>query len=181
MSGLHHRDVGGVGAMLLSEDVDCEVICDGLHLSPEYLDILFRVKDTSRFMMISDSNYIAGAKPGRYRNTSGLETIMDEEGVNRDIDGRISGSTKSVLYGMKVLNKKLNMPMETIVRMSSFNAAKKYGFTAKGSLSVGKDADFVVIDDDFNAVCTCVEGEIVHRRDNPNVQYNPFYVKLFNM
>lgn len=181
MSGLHHRDVGGCGAMLLSDDVDCEVICDGLHLVPEYLRILFQVKDTSRFMMISDSNYIAGAKPGHYMNSRNMETIIDEDGINRDSDGRISGSTKSVLYGMKILTEKLNMPMETVVRMASFNASKKYGFKHKGSIAVGKDADFVIINQNFQSVCTCVEGEIVHRIEQPAIEYNPFYKKLFNM
>ena len=33
MTGLHHRDVGVAGASLLSDKVDCELICDGLHVS----------------------------------------------------------------------------------------------------------------------------------------------------
>ncbi len=44
MSGIHHRNMGGLGACLLNEKVFCEVICDGLHIAPPMLEIMFRVK-----------------------------------------------------------------------------------------------------------------------------------------
>ena len=54
MTDMHHRDVGGLGAALLNDDVMCEVICDGMHICNEMLKIYFRVKSTDKFMMISD-------------------------------------------------------------------------------------------------------------------------------
>jgi N-acetylglucosamine-6-phosphate deacetylase len=48
-------------------------------------------------------------------------------------------------------------------RMSSLNAAREIGFSAaKGSLEVGKDADLVIMDADFNVHLTMVEGNVVY-------------------
>ena len=65
MTGLHHRDIGGLGAALNHENVECEVICDGLHISLEMLKLYFKLKDPSRFMMISDCSGMAGAPGGQ--------------------------------------------------------------------------------------------------------------------
>lgn len=64
---------------------------------------------------------------------------------------------------MKNLVKNMELPLETVCRMASLNPATVYGFgDKKGSLRVGKDADFAVIDDDFNCICTYREGRKVY-------------------
>jgi N-acetylglucosamine-6-phosphate deacetylase len=46
--------------------------------------------------------------------------------------------------------------------MSSLNAARAIGVSSrKGSLEVGKDADLVLLDEDFNVKLTVAQGEIV--------------------
>ncbi len=45
----------------------------------------------------------------------------------------------------------------------------------KGSLKAGKDADFVVISDDYQAIATYSEGRKIFDRDN----YEPIYKKSF--
>jgi N-acetylglucosamine-6-phosphate deacetylase len=46
---------------------------------------------------------------------------------------------------------------------SSLNGARAIGVSShKGSLEVGKDADLVLLDEDFNVKLTVVEGEIVY-------------------
>ena len=54
------------GACLLNDNVECEVICDCLHVSAEMLEIMFRVKNYDKFMMISDSTPTSGAPEGKY-------------------------------------------------------------------------------------------------------------------
>lgn len=165
MTGLHHRDIGTLGACLTRPEVDCEVICDGLHISMEMIDIYFRIKDRSRFMMISDNVKYAGMPAGVYGGMSGDErsdrkTIrITDDGFVLSETGRLSGSSKPILYGIGNLVEKLHIPLEEVVKMSGLNPARKYGFAdRKGSLAVGKDADFVVIDDQYQVVETWREG-----------------------
>ena len=177
MSGIHHRNMGGLGACLLDEDLWCEVICDGLHVAPEMLKLMFKVKPYEKWMMISDNAPIAGAPIGRY-SFGWLDVNVDEQGFCLSDTGRLCGSTKPVLYGMGVLHNVLGIPMETIVEMASLNPCKAYGFDKeKGSLTVGKDADFVVITDDYKALYTYCNGRKVYDYEVDTDVFNPEFIK----
>lgn len=164
MTGMHHRDVGGLGAALLNDQVMSEVICDGMHICPEMLRIFFRIKNPSRFMMVSDSTPLGGAPVGTYKGWDpSMTQNVTKEGFILSDTGRLCGSGQPVLFGIGVLAEKVGLPMETIVRMAALNPAVKYGFEEhKGSIREGKDADFVVISDDYHAVATYVNGVKVY-------------------
>lgn len=167
MSGLHHRNMGGLGAAILNDDVFNELICDGLHVRNEMIDIILRVKHNAfdKVLMISDNSHFGGFPAGHYESDfmgGGVVTIT-EEGFCLTDTGRLAGSAKPVLYGMGNLVKNLHLPLETVSRMASLNPCKVYGFAdRKGSLVIGKDADFAVIDDDFNCLYTYREGKKIY-------------------
>ncbi len=174
MVGIHHRDIGGLGVMLDDDRVQCEVICDGLHNCLEWLHLMFKTKSHDKFMMISDSVSMAGAPVGRYDVGGVVAENVTPEGFLKDDDGRLCGSTKSVLYGISNLVEKLHMPLEEVIKMSSLNACRFYGFDdRKGSIKIGKDADLTVISDDYKALATYVEGKKVFDRKIEKPLYNP--------
>ena len=185
MTGLHHRDVGTAGAALLNDDVWCELICDGLHVSLEMVRLALRMKDHDKIMMISDNVAFAGAPIGFYDGTAmGSSADSDralievtEEGYCLSKTGRLSGSSLPVIFGVRNLVKKLGMPLEEVVRMSSYNQSVKYGLASKGELLCGKDFDAVVIDDDFNVISTWVEGRKVFDSATDSVSINPQFLK----
>src|SRR4030067_3571279 len=55
MRGFHHREPGIVGFGLLNQDIFIEVIADPFHLNPKTLDLIFRIKNPDRIILISDS------------------------------------------------------------------------------------------------------------------------------
>lgn len=174
MVGIHHRDIGGLGVMLMDPRIQCEVICDGLHVSLDFIEMMFRIKDPSRFMMISDSVQLAGISPGRYEIGWFTPMNVTKEGFVRDDDGRLMGSSKSVLYGIGNLVEKLHIPLEQVIKLSSLNAAEYYGFgNETGSIKDGKYADLVVIDDQYHALATYVHGKKVFDRKKETPQFNP--------
>jgi len=163
MSGIHHRHMGGLGACLLDEDLWCEVICDGLHVNNEMLKLMFKVKPYEKFMMISDNVPIAGAPIGRYNLIGFLPVIVDDKGFCLSDTGRLCGSTKPVIYGISNLVNNLSIPLETCLKMAAENPAIVYETAdTKGTLTVGKDADFVIIDDSYNVLETYSEGRKVY-------------------
>ena len=181
MVGIHHRDIGGLGVMLMDPRIECEVICDGLHVCMDFIEMMFRIKDRSRFMMISDSVKIAGIAPGRYNIGWVTPLNVTNEGFVVDDDGRLLGSSKSVLFGIGNLVEKLHIPLEEVIKMSSLNPCTYYGFgQTKGSIVIGKDADFVVISDDYKAQATYVEGKKVFDRkiEEPKFNPNPTFITL---
>ena len=174
MSGLHHRNMGGLGAALLSDEVYNELICDGLHVRNEMIEIIFRIKNDPfhKIMMISDNVHLGGLKPGRYEGPFGPCNIT-EEGFCLTDTGRLAGSAKPVLYGMKNLVKNMHMPLEKVCVMSSLNPCEVYGFAdRKGSLRSGKDADFAIIDKDFNCLYTYREGKKIYDHTTDTDLYN---------
>lgn len=173
MSGIHHRNMGGLGACLLNDDVYNELICDGLHISNEMLELMLRVKKDpfNKVMMVSDSGTVAGAPVGRYC-MFGYDVHIDERGFCLTDTGRLMGSTLPVIKGIKNLVQNMNMDLSDVLRMSSANPAKVYGADAKGTLEAGKDADFVVLDDDFNVLLTYREGKCIYDHEKDTDLYN---------
>lgn len=139
MTGLHHRDIGGLGASLNNENVECEVICDG-RISAWKCSSVFQAERSVTLMMISDCSGMAGAPIGKYKGWHpGMIISITPEGFCLSDTGRLCGSSKPVLYGIGNLVEKLGMPMSTVSRMASLNPAKKYGLAdRKGSLEIGK-------------------------------------------
>ena len=188
MTGLHHRDIGTLGACLFRDEVDCEIICDDMHVSLDMIRLYFKVKDQSRFMMISDNVKYAGLPAGHYKgrptdSNSDRKTIhITEDGFVLSETGRLSGSSKPVIYGIKNLVTKLNIPLEDVIKMSSLNPAKKYGFDdRKGSIAIGKDADFVVINHDFDVKETWIEGQKLFDAKTDQLKYNETYIKEYKL
>ena len=180
MSGIHHRNMGGLGAAILNDDVYNELICDGLHVRNEMIEIIFRVKKDAfnKIMMISDNSHLGGMKPGRYEGVFGPCNITDEGFCLTDT-GRLAGSAKPVLYGIKNLVTKMNIPLEKVCIMASLNPCKVYGFAdRKGSLRIGKDADFAIIDKDFNCLYTYREGRKIYDHETDKDLANPETEKL---
>lgn len=172
MRGIHHREVGALGAVLLEPDMYNELICDFFHICPDMIRIMFKLKSYDRFLLISDSTPLAGAKPGKYK-AFGMEITVGEDGLVKNSEGRIFGSSKPVLYGIGNLVEKLGVPLEKAVIMASFIPARVFGLDgAKGSIKEGKDADFAVIDDQYNAVATYVEGQLAYSAESREALFN---------
>lgn len=183
MSGIHHRNMGGLGAALLSDDVFNELICDGLHVSNEMIKMMFRIKNGAfeKFMMISDNVPMAGAPVGRYDLPGMFEVNIDEKGYCLSDTGRLCGSTLPVIKGIANLARNLQLPLETIVKMSSLNPAKVYALAHKGYLAVGMDADLVVIDDEYNVQQTFSEGRKVFDKQIDHDLFNPAFMAKYSL
>lgn len=172
MTDIHHRDVGGIGAGLLNDSVTCEMICDGMHNCNEMLQIYLKVKNHDLLEMISDCTPLSGAPEGTY-SAYGLTVNVTKDGFVLTDTGRLMGSSQPVLYGIKNLVENIHVPLEECLKMACVNPCKKYNFfDTKGSLEEGKDADFVLIDEDYKVVSTYSRGVEVYNRDKDGILFN---------
>jgi N-acetylglucosamine-6-phosphate deacetylase len=67
MSGLHHRRPGVVGAVLISDDITTELICDGVHLHPAAIEVAYPLQRRDRIAMITDMT-LGGLPDGEHDN-----------------------------------------------------------------------------------------------------------------
>ncbi len=161
---IHHREPGALGGYLLDDRVDCELICDLYHIHPEMVRLIIKIKSIDKICLISDSIEAAGINPGEY-NYLGRKALVDENGWSKLPDGTISGSTKDIMYGFKNLVKTLGFTMEEAIKMACTNPARLSNvLEIKGSIEVNKDADLVVIDDEYNVLYTFVEGKLEYEK-----------------
>src|SRR3972149_6986752 len=75
MRGLHHREPGIAGFGLLNQDIFIEVIADPFHLNPKTLDLIFRIKNRDRIILVSDS--VKGTKTSECEKGQG---VVDDSG-----------------------------------------------------------------------------------------------------
>ncbi|MBR2066000.1 MAG: N-acetylglucosamine-6-phosphate deacetylase, partial [Kiritimatiellae bacterium] len=81
MNGLTSREAGMVGAVLDSDNVNAELICDGIHISPATLRITFKSLGEDRTVVISDAMMAAGLEDGEY--TLGGQKVIKKDGAAR--------------------------------------------------------------------------------------------------
>jgi N-acetylglucosamine-6-phosphate deacetylase len=163
MSPLGHREPGVVGAALLCPEIRCELIADNIHVHPEVMNLLYRVKGREGIILISDAVEAAGLPDGDYR-VDGRD-VMVKDGAVRLPDGTLAGSTLTMDRALRNLAKATGEHLESLWPTTSLNAARAIGIDdRKGRLAVGLDGDVAILDPDGTVWMTIAEGRIVYSR-----------------
>ncbi|MQS39773.1 N-acetylglucosamine-6-phosphate deacetylase [Streptomyces katsurahamanus] len=149
MPPLGHRAPGPIAALLEDERVTVELINDGTHLHPAALELAFHRAGAGRVAFITDAMDAAGFGDGRYQLGPLAVDVID--GVARLVEGgSIAGSTLTLDTAFRRAATVDRIPVQDIVQAISANPAKLLGaYDRIGSLEPGKDADLVVLDDEF--------------------------------
>lgn len=159
MTAMTHRKPGVVGAVLSDARVSTEMICDTYHVNPALYELVNTLKG-DKLVMITDCLRAGGLEEGEY--DLGGQTVVLKDNLCRLLDGTIAGSVLTLNKGVYNVLSHTTLPVHTCVNMASLNPAKALGVQkTKGSIEVGKDADFFLADDQFNACGTFIGGEKV--------------------
>ena len=159
--GFHHREPGVFGAVMASDEVTAELIGDAVHAHPGAMKMLVRCLGTDRVVLITDAMAGAGLPDGEYDLVGHKVTVRN--GLATTADGTIASSTATLNRCVRNLNQLVGVPLLDAVKMASLNPARAMGFASRlGSLSVGKDASLVVIDEQVNVYLTMVKGQVVY-------------------
>ena len=145
MPTLHHRDGGAVCSALLG-DAYVELICDGIHISPEMIRLAYKCKGSDKVTLVSDSMEATGCSDGDY--TIAGNTVVVKDGVARTEGGALAGSTLSLFDAVKNLSEFCMIDFAKALPCATVNPAKQIGvFDRYGSIDVGKNADLIIIND----------------------------------
>lgn len=157
MTPLAHRAPGVVTAAMNS-DVSCEVIVDTFHVSPVFYDMLWKLKGR-KLCFITDCLPAGGLPYGEY--TLGGTKIIYRDIVCRLEDGTVAGSVLPLNKGVWNVYTNSSIPLYECVNGATLNPATTIGVAdKKGSIDVGKDADIIITDNEFNVQKTIIGGEI---------------------
>lgn len=157
MRGIHHREMGLAGFALTDKRVECEMICDLVHLTAECIRLIYSCRGASHISMISDSGVFAGMPDGEYIIMNVRRTVKD--GRCLLADGTIAGSCETLYTGVKNLLE-MGIPMGDVSRMASMTPAKAIGIDKRtGSLTPGKQADIVILDERYTIRAVFARGD----------------------
>ena len=158
MRGIHHREPGCAGAMLLAP-ATVEVIADGVHLHDAILELIARTKSPGDILLISDCMCAGGLTDGQYR--LGEMDVAVEDGVVRTPSGSLAGSTLTLDAAVARMARASGLDFRAAVHAASLAPARFLGIDADyGSIAPGKAADLAIFDGD-RVRATIVGGSLV--------------------
>jgi N-acetylglucosamine-6-phosphate deacetylase len=159
MSPLHHREPGVVGGALLYDDLFTEIICDGIHIHPEVVKLLFKVKPHDKVVAITDSVALNGMPDGTYgRRMVRGKLITLTNGIT------IAGSSLTMDQAVKNMVS-WGIELHKAIRSATANPAKLLGLTDRGVIAQGLRADLLRLDKNLDIKEIYVEGvnEVSHQ------------------
>lgn len=163
MPGFHKRREykyeGTVESIYLIDDMDVEVVADGIHVPPTILRLIYKIKGVEHACVITDALACAASDS----NVAFDPRVIIEDGVCKLADrSALAGSVATMDRLIRTLVQKADIPLEDAIRMASETPSKIMGvYDRKGSLQKGKDADILILDQDLNIRAVWAMGKLV--------------------
>ncbi|MEM3026260.1 MAG: N-acetylglucosamine-6-phosphate deacetylase [Thermoproteota archaeon] len=162
MQPIHHRAPGPAIAVFESKDVTVQIISDGVHIHPSMVRFATRVLGDDRIVLITDGVRSTGLPDGKYVY-DGVEFISSN-GTAKYPNGTLIGTSAGMNELAKRFIRFTDMPLTTVAKVASYNPAKLLGIEeCKGSIEEGKDADMVVMKNDFSVRMSFIGGSLFER------------------
>ncbi|HTG89396.1 MAG TPA: N-acetylglucosamine-6-phosphate deacetylase [Vicinamibacterales bacterium] len=158
-----HREPGLVGAILSSERVAAEVICDGVHVHSEVVRMAVSTKGTARMMAITDGVAVAGMPEGSTALLGGRQIRVNKSAAYLE-DGTLAGSVATMDRVFRFLVRDVGLSLVDAVHLCSTTPAAELSLTDLGTITKDAIADLVVLDRDFHVKQTYVAGRLVYNR-----------------
>ncbi len=162
MRGFHHREPGCIGAILLDQRVLAELIVDGHHCHPAALQLALRMKGVAGLVLVTDAMR-AKCCDSTGQFDLGGQSVVIQEGAARLKNGTLAGSVLTLAQAVKNMLRFTDCRLADLINLTSTNPAKALRMDAhKGSITSGKDADLIVLDENLEVVLTVSRGSITY-------------------
>ena len=147
-----------------SKEVYAELITDGIHVHPVMVRAAFALLGEDRVVLISDSLRSTGMPDGIY-DLGGQKVKKEGKRCTLVEGGNLAGSVSNVFDCMKTAVQLMKIPFKKAILASTINPAKSLGVEKElGSISVGKRADYLILDNDFNLKAVYQSGREIERK-----------------
>ncbi|HXE08964.1 MAG TPA: N-acetylglucosamine-6-phosphate deacetylase [Acidobacteriaceae bacterium] len=168
MRALDHREPGIAGVVLDERELYAELICDGIHVSEEFVRLWFRAKGRARAILVTDGISATGMPDGDYL-LGGLEVTVANGRCLLKSDlaaGKetLAGSVLTMDRAVANLEAFLGAGLGAAVRAASTNPARMLGMETLGDIAADQPANFNVYAADGRLERTVLRGREVANR-----------------
>lgn len=154
-------------ATLLRDDISIELIADGRHIPKEHMLVAYRFKGPDNLALITDAMRAAGTNVRRSilgAKDGGVPVVISEDVAQLPDYSFYAGSIGTMDRALRVAHVQYGIPLVETSRMLSLTPARLMRCDdRKGSLEIGKDADVVVMDEEFSVRQVFVGGVLCHQ------------------
>jgi N-acetylglucosamine-6-phosphate deacetylase len=165
MRRLDHREPGIAAVVLDADSLYAELICDGIHVAPEFVRLWLRSKGDDRAILMTDGMSATGMPDGDYMLGEFAVTVRDGKCVSAgDLANGVetlAGSVLTMDRAVANLQHYTGASLTTAVRLASRNPARMLGLDQLGAVAVGQPANFNVFSADGTLQRTILHGRAV--------------------
>jgi N-acetylglucosamine-6-phosphate deacetylase len=157
MRPLDHREPGILGVVLTEDPLFAELICDGVHNTPEMVKIWWRSKGPERAILVTDAMSAAGMPDGEYMLAGYKVQVLAGKASFGDV---LAGSVLTLDKALTNFLAFTGASVQDGLRLLTANPAKMTGFSHQtGSLRIGGPANLIAVDEAGRLVASIVNGK----------------------
>lgn len=155
-----YRRLGVIESAYLLDDMYAEIICDGKHLPPELVKLLYKIKGADHIALVTDSLALAGTEQ-THGFMQDIEFVI-EDGVCKLMDrSAFAGSIATADRLVRVAVKEAEISLLDAIKMMTSTPARIMKLKNKGRIARGFDADIVVFDENINIKNVFAKGNFI--------------------
>ena len=166
MKPMTHLEPSLVGAGMLYDDITIEIIGDGMHVRPEVVKLLFRIKPIESIILVTDNVWVSGTAPGEYY--LGTVPIINEGHrlVAKETEYfSLAGSCITLDTTLRNVVEYSSKPLEDVLKCITENPARYLGAADHiGFLKEGYDANINILGEGLKVEKTFIKGHIHDHR-----------------
>lgn len=170
MSGVTRRNAfryaGVIESAFLIDELDVEIIADGVHLPSPLLQLVYKIKGAEKTALITDAMRAAGMPPGESilgNIHNGIKVIVEDDVAKLPDRTSFAGSVSTADRLVRNMVFMAGVPLIDAIKMMTSTPARIMKVSdKKGSLEVGKDADIVLFDKNINVGMVLVRGKVLY-------------------
>ena len=169
MSGVTRRNAfryaGVIEAGYLHDNLDVEIIADGIHLPAPLLKLIYKIKGPAHTALITDAMRGAGMPEGDSilgNINTGMKVIV-EDGVAKLPDrSSFAGSVATADRLVRTMINMAELPLLDTIKMITETPARIMKLNDKiGSLKKGMDADILIFNQQIEMQSVIIKGNLI--------------------
>lgn len=161
MRALDHREPGILGTVLTHDDLFAELICDGIHVSPEMVRLWYRMKGSGRGILVTDAMSAAGMPDGEYHLGGFRVQVANGKAMAR---GVLAGSVLTLDRALANFMQYTSAKLDGVLPMLTVNPAMMTGLgEGANRIVAGQPANLVALDEAGRLLASIINGRVAAR------------------
>jgi N-acetylglucosamine-6-phosphate deacetylase len=156
------RQAGTLEFALSDENIFCELVADGFHVTPTLIKLAYRAKGAERIALVSDCLAGAGLPEGTKFQLGSVRCKVGPGYCMLEDESALSGSLARMIDLVRIMTQQGEVRLFDAVRMASLTPATILAIDERfGSIQSDKAADLVLFDDRFAVQRVWIAGTLV--------------------